>query len=93
MPNIEVHGLDRARATFIGKKIFEIICKQLSELIDDVVVTRCSDSCIDLNENPQPFLRICGPDIEEIKKIAEVLKELKIDIEILQLTDFVAANS
>ncbi len=93
MPNIEIHGLDLAKANFLATKVCDAIRIKTPELQDDVVFTICLDYCFDINKEPQPFLRICSTDIEKIKKIVEVLKEFKIDIETLELTGFVAENN
>jgi len=93
MPNIEIHGLNEGEA--INKRLAMgiIIRRKAPELAEIVVVTIFSDVCqAFINNEPQPYLRICSSSPDHLEKLKEILIPLNMDIETLELKEFIPAK-
>ena len=87
MPNIEVHS-------FTGGSVLDAI-KSIKEIVQDlpfakeVVITTYRDTCLDMEGNRQPFIRIYDSDKERRDELADMLKYVA-DVETLVLDRFEA---
>jgi hypothetical protein len=93
MPNIELHGLNRSIAESFRGAIFKAIGAEDKKLLADTVVTICNDYCVDAQNKGQPYMRICCTNLEEIKRLKDILQPFALDKEILHLTEFIPAGS
>ncbi len=92
MPNVEVHGLSRTDSSVLAKRVFEAIGEEAPELKDIAVITLCDDFCIDAQGKQQPYFRISSSKPEHHETLKKVLARFNMDIETLDLKEFIPAQ-
>jgi len=94
MPNIEIRGFLYQEAENLREKIDMAMEKigLAGEAITSIEMSE-TKSC-DTRNTPQPFLRICSTDKEDIQKIIVALRTAGVckDVESLILDGFVSKN-
>ena len=90
MPNIELHGFDKAEAFDVRGSIWaHMEWDSLGFRSEDVVLTTCPTEVCDFGGRNRPFLRLMCTDEEEMGKLKEALRPLGQDMECVILHDFV----
>lgn len=87
MPNIEIHGLHQQEAEEVRSRIFDLF-KDVP-YVGEMVVTICITEVRDQSGQDQPFLRLISTPAPYIGEIKEKLQTLGIDIERLELKEFI----
>jgi len=88
MPNIEIHGLEHDKAEILRGWFFEAFSSE--PYVDDMVVTIYSTEVVGRNGVKQPFLRLVSTKkADETEEIVAGLKVLNMDIERVELAEFI----
>ncbi len=87
MPNIEIHGMPESEARLTVRRIAALL--RNSSFVKEVVISLCNDIVLDLEGNDQPYLRVFCNDGSKAKEVVLTLDPLKIDIELIQIWDFI----
>ena len=87
MPNIEIHGLPGKEGDELSRKIFELFKHEI--YIDEMVVTIFQDRVVDKKSSSQPFIRVVTTPHRYIGAILGGLRRFHVDIEHLELRDFI----
>ena len=90
MPNIEIHGLAGVSLNGTTDDIVNLL--RPAPFAEDVVISLINDNVINLGGNNRPYLRVVGTDATETQQVVDLLKPLKVDIEVLLLHAFVPAQ-
>lgn len=91
MPNIEIHGLNRTDSSVLAKEVFDAIEQEVPELMEIAVITLSDDFCFNAKGEPQPYFRIASTKAEHYEALKKVLAQFKMDIETLDLKEFIPA--
>jgi len=86
MPNIEIHGFGVNSREITAKVAY---CLKPSPVAADIVISVNSDVVHDLKWDPKPYFRIVCTDINEVNLVVDLLKPLRIDMEVLLLHAFI----
>lgn len=86
MPNVEIHGLERGEAYDIRRQIFEMFADDFAA---EMVVTIYATEVVDAKGSRQPFLRLANSCETHTCEIIGRLKTLGMDIERLELFEFI----
>lgn len=87
MPNIEIHGLSNSEAHGVCKQIFDMFAGGL--YVDEMVVTIFTTEVTDARGTSRPFLRLANSYRAHTREIVERLKSLNMDIERIELSEFI----
>jgi hypothetical protein len=87
MPNIELHGFGDLQQSSLRKLATALDGVSFT---DEIVITAYVNRAVNVNGDPQPFIRIVAPATsrDEIEEIERRLSILNIDIEVLLLDHF-----
>ena len=79
MPNIEIHGLDEAKAREMRQKVFDAFADAsfVKEMVVEIYLTDVEDYA----GEKQPFFRLMNSHQEHNQEIIDKLLELGLDIE------------
>jgi hypothetical protein len=91
MPNIEIHGLSELNSGKMSGKVAATLL-DASFAKKEVVVSAVNDVVLDLTPSDRPYLRIVCTDATEAQQVVDLLKPLKLDIEVLLLNAFFLAT-
>jgi hypothetical protein len=95
MPNIELYGFEWRVYEMRLKPLIDKVMQSLSLGNDPITTFWTNRTCVtescDGTKRQMPYIRICGTDIDEIKRIKTALQaaDIKVDCEILLLTEFI----
>jgi len=85
MTNIEVYGITNG----ITKKLIQINkIMENTAFEKDYVITFIKSTVTDRDDQPKPFIRVVSTP-ENIDNVVELLKPLNMDIEVLELKEFI----
>lgn len=87
MPNVEIHGLDKGAARGARKQIFDMFAG--GSYVDEMVVTIYPTEVTNAKGTSQPFLRLANSCQAHTGEIIKRLKALGMDIERLELAEFI----
>jgi len=87
MPNIEIHGLSNLMARDVRKQIFDMFAGGL--YVDEMVVTIFPTEVTDARGKRRTFLRLANSYQAHTREIVERLKGLNMDIERIELAEFI----
>ena len=91
MPNIEIHGMNRTDSSVLAKNVFVAISQEAPELTEIVVITLSDDYCLNEKGEQKPYFRIASTKPEHHEVLKKVLAQFKMDIETLDLKEFIPA--
>lgn len=93
MPNIEIYGVDKPGVlkSSIDKKMQEI---GLGDEAITVIYSHATPEACDGTGKVMPFLRLCVPDRDELNKVVDAIREMKLglDVETLVLDSFIPSE-
>lgn len=94
MPNVEFFGFEPEEVSELIEKIKRLLKKSTVSLsLRDMVFTEHRFSEVrDENGTKMPYIRLTSTMRKDLHGIFEVLKTLKIDLELIELTAFVPSN-
>lgn len=90
MPNIEVHGFTAKEAGLLEKRIFDLFKDE--EVSNNMVVSRCPTKVRNKFGERQPFLRVIYTPSMNIYPVLAELETLDIDIEQVEIKNFIPAK-
>lgn len=86
MPNVEIFGYDNPG--LVRRKIEDLIRRDFSEIVDEVITTVHNSSPMDLNGKSKPYIRVSSTKKKDLHLALCINVQFKFDVEWLRLGGF-----